>query len=202
MFNITDSNHLLPTDLPKEIPAHTSHNEVGNEERFSNNIKTLLSWHAPGRPFRKKSKQFFATSILIALLIEIILFLFGEYLLMIVVLSLIFASFVLATVPPTNFHYRISSEGITVEDNFFLWQELYDFYFKERNGETILHVRTYSYYPGEITLVLGEIDKEHIKQVLVRCLPYREIIRQTLIEKWGDWIVKTFPLEGTSKVDS
>ena len=180
---------FLPTELPKEIPANF------NDQRESNSVKTLLAWQAPGRPFKKRGKQFYLSSILIAFLVEVILFLFAQYLLMLVVLSLLFVAFVLATVPPRNFHYKISSEGITVEDHFYLWQELYDFYFKKRNGMDILHARTRALFPGELTITLGEMQREHVLSVLLPYLPYREVIRPTFLEKSGDWLARNFPLE-------
>ena len=169
--------------------------EENNQERTYTGIKTILAWTAPGRPFQKKSKQYYATGLLIMLLVEVILFLFSQYLLMMVVLSLVFLAFVLASVPPKNFHYKISTEGITVEDHFFLWQELYDFYFKKREGVEVVHIRTHAFIPGELTLPLGELDHEHIKQALLPYLPFREVVRLTFMEKSGDWLAKTFPLE-------
>ena len=158
-------------------------------------VKTLLAWTAPGRPFRKRSKQYYLTSLLIMLLVEIILFLFSQYLLMLVVLSLVFVAFALATVPPRDFHYRISSEGITIEDHFFLWQELYDFYFRKRDGVDVLHVRTHAFIPGELTITLGDISEEHAKSVLLPYLPYREYIKPTFMEKSAEWLSANFPLE-------
>lgn len=174
-----------PLDLPKPTSADMQAHEV----------KTLLSWTAPGRPFRRRGKEFYLSALLIMLLIETILFLFSQYVLMLVVLSLVFVAFALATVPPRNFHYRVSSEGVTIEDHFFLWQELYDFYFKKRDGADILHVRTHALIPGELTITLGDMDREYIKSVLLPYLPYREVIRPTFMEKSGDWLAKNFPLE-------
>ena len=116
---------------------------------------------------------------------------------MIVVLSLVFVAFALATVPPRDFHYRISTEGITVEDHFFLWQELYDFYFKKRNGIDVLHIRTHAFIPGELTITLGSVSEEHAKSVLLPFLPYREYIKPTFMDKSADWLTKNFPLEKT-----
>lgn len=184
-------------DLPlpeKEIPAHASAQKNPGSEHT---IKTLLAWTAPGRPFRKRSKQYYMSALLIMLFVEIILFLFSQYLLMILVLSLVFVAFALATVPPHNFHYKISTEGITIEDHFFLWQELYDFYFKKRQGADVLHIRTQAFLPGELTITLGNIDREHIKSVLLPYLPFREVVRPTFMEKSGDWLTKNFPLEKT-----
>lgn len=195
---MTASENLL--DPKNELPAHASspheeHHSHEDHHRHSPQIKTLLSWHAPGRPFRKREKKFFINVIVLAAFIEIIIFLFSQYLLMLVVASLVFVIFALNYVPPHNFRYRISSEGITIEDHFFLWQELYDFYFKRREGHDVLHIRTRALIPGELTLTLGDVHTEQVKSVLLPYLPYREVVRPTFMEKSGDFLSRNFPLE-------
>ncbi|MCL4387427.1 hypothetical protein M1307_03475 [Patescibacteria group bacterium] len=179
----------LPT-VPKELSAPRE-----NSENPPNQVKTLLAWKAPGRPFRKRTKHYYVNTILISIVIEIILFLFSQYLLMLIVASLVFVSFALASVPPYDFDYKISTEGIKVEDHFFLWQELYDFYFKRHDGIDILHIRTHAFIPGELTITLGDIHKEQIKSVMLPYLPYREFVKPTFMEKSGEWLAKTFPLD-------
>ena len=181
-------------DLPRE-PLDLPLNTPSASPTDGHQVKTLLAWTAPGRPFRKRTRQYYLTSLLITLLVEIILFLFSQYLLMVVVASLVFVAFALATIPPSPFHYKISTEGITIEDHFFLWQELYDFYFRKREGIEVLHVRTHSFLPGELTITLGDVDREHIKSVLLSYLPFREVIKSTFMEKSADWLTTNFPLE-------
>lgn len=164
-------------------------------EIHDHSVRTLLSWSAPGRPFKTRGKQFYMTALLIAFLIEILLFLFHQYMLMFVVASLVFVSFAFAYVPPKNFHYKISTEGFMLEDRFYIWHELYDFFFTRRNGIEILNIRTKSIYPGILTVTLGDITREHAKDVLVRYLPFREYIKPTFMEKSADWLSKNFPLE-------
>lgn len=171
----------------------TSHKTQHHEDSYD--VKTLLSWEAPGRPYKKHSRSYYSSILLIAFLVEIILFLFSQYALMAVVASLVFLAFALALTPPRNFHYRISTEGITVEDHFFLWKELYDFYLKKRAGQNVLHIRSYSMYPGEVTATLGDMTEEHVKRALLPYLPYREYITPTFMEKSADWLTKNFPLE-------
>jgi len=209
MANENEKENLLPKEppeLPKEpldLPAGKQDLEPGSDKtQTTYEVKTLLAWTAPGRPFRKRSKQYYLTSLLIMLLIEIILFLFHEYLLMLVVVSLVFVAFALATIPPHPFHYRISTEGITIEDHFFLWQELYDFYFQKVEGVDVLRIRTHAFIPGELTLTLGDIDKEQIKKIILPYLPYREVIKQTFMEKSGEWLSRNFPLENPNQVAS
>lgn len=169
--------------------------KTAEHQKETQKNSTHLEWHAPGRPFKKRTKQFYLTSLLIMLLVEIILFLFSEYLLMFVVASLVFVGFALASVPPKDFKYRISDEGIQVEDSFFLWKELYDFYFFKKAGETTLRVTTESYFPGELTVTLGDVSEDAIKDILVQYLPFREYVKPTFMEKAGDWLSKNFPLE-------
>lgn len=177
------------------MTAHTSDTSDNSSYEEYNDIKTYLSWTAPGRPFRKKGRQFFATVVLLAMLVEIILFLFGDYFLMLVVLSLTFLVIALHLRPPKDFHYRISSEGVKVEDHFYIWDELYDFYFKRIDGVDTLILRTQALIPGELKITLGHVHRSHARKVLVQFLPYREFVRQTVVERWGDWLSRNFPLD-------
>ncbi len=193
----TQKENLLPKE-PLDLPREPLDLPLPHSETNLHDVKTILEWTAPGRPFRKRGKQYYLTSLLIMLFVEIILFLFSQYILMLVVLSFVFVAFTLNTVAPSNFKYRISTEGITVEDHFFLWQELYDFYFKKREGIDVVHIRTHAFIPGELTITLGNIDREHVKAALLSFLPYREVIRPTFMEKSADWLTKNFPLEKQS----
>lgn len=159
-------------------------------------VKTFLSWHAPGRPFRKRSYEFFLNSALIATAIEIMIYIiFKDLLFMTMVLSLLFLSFVLALIPPRPFYYKITSEGIRIEDHFFIWEELYDFYFLKKHGQDVLHIRTKSFFPGELTLTLDDIPVKHIKATLLPFLPFREYVKPSFIDRAGEWLETNFPLE-------
>lgn len=157
-------------------------------------VKTLLSWTAPGRPFKKKGREFFVSLILISILIEIILFLFSQYELMLVILALVFLTIVIATVAPKNFHYKITNQGIKIEDLFYIWDELYDFYFKKMSGVETLILRTQS-LPGELHIPIEGHSQDHIRQMLIQFIPYREVVKPTFMEKGADWLTHTFPLE-------
>jgi hypothetical protein len=182
-----------------ENPQPKIHEEDNFQEHEGpHEVKTYLSWNAPGRPYKKRSKEYFINSFLITMAVEIILFLFSQYLLMLVVFSLAFLAFALAAVPPHKFYYKISSEGIRIEDHYFIWDELYDFYFMKRQGVDVLHVRTKAYLPGELTIVLGDVPVNQVKNVLLPFLPYREYVDPTFMEKAGDWLERNFPLERTA----
>ena len=185
-----------------EQSAHP-HNQV--QEATPNHdfdVRTFLSWSAPGRPFSKKGRQFFLSVALLLLLFEVILFLFSQYELMLVLVALTFLSVALSSVPPHNFHYKITTEGIKVEDYFYIWSELYDFYFKRIDNMEVLIVRTESLLPGELKISLENLHRDHVRQILVRFLPYREFVRPTFMEKSADWLSHNFPLEKPNDIGS
>jgi hypothetical protein len=160
-------------------------------------IQTFLSWHAPGRPYKKRSLEYYMNAFLITMAVEIILFLFSQYLLMALVLSLAFLTFALAVVPPHKLYYRLSSQGVRVENHYFIWEELYDFYFIKTQGVDVLHIRTKAYIPGELTILLGDVPVQQVKAILINFLPFREYVSPTFVEKAGNWLEKNFPLERT-----
>jgi len=194
-----EQDRKILIDSPQEelLPEHVgSENYTPDLSEYPmHELKTLLAWSAPGRPFEKKSKEYFLNILIIMLLIEVILFLFSQYVLMALVMALVFLVYALNTVAPHDFHYKVTSEGLMVEDHFFLWQELYDFYFKTQYGSTVLVVGTKAWYPGELTLVLGSLHQGQVRDVLLHFLPYREYVKPTFLEKSATWMEKNFPLE-------
>ncbi len=189
------THHESPQHEPTHQEAEDPEDEIENKEHGEHSLKTLLAWHAPGRPFKERGREFYINSFLILLFLEVILLLFREYLLMLVLASLVFLAYALSAVPPRAMFYKISSEGVMVEDHFYLWQELYDFYFKTQHGQEMVHIRTKWFVPGELVLVLGEVSKTHVREVLLPYLPYREYVKPSFTEKTGDWLSNTFPLE-------
>ncbi len=64
------------------------------QDRHDFDVQTLISWSAPGRPFTKKGRQFYLSVFLLLFFFEVILFLFGQYELMLVLVALTFLSLV------------------------------------------------------------------------------------------------------------
>ena len=170
-------------------------NEIDLGAQNIDAVKTLLSWHAPDRIFHTKGREYYVNVILIILIIEVLLFLFHQFTLMILIVTLGFLVFALAVMPPNTIRYRISNQGVMLDESFFLWRELYDFYFMTREGEDVLHIRTADYYPGEIVLHLGEMHKNQLVSILLPFLPFRESVQKTFMEKSGDWLSRAFPLD-------
>jgi hypothetical protein len=174
------------------MPSKTKPKEISHP--LGKNAEAL-EWIAPGRPFEKKSRQYYLTALLIMLLVEAILFLFSEFMLMFVVAALVFVTFALASIPPKDFKYRISGEGVQIEDRFYLWQELYDFYFYKKYNYSAIHIRTKDLIPGELIITMGNQPEESIKKALISYLPFREYVKPSFEDRVATWLVKNFPLD-------
>lgn len=158
-------------------------------------VKTLLSWTALSRPFKPKKREYYVFVFIITVFVEIIVLLFHEYVLMLLVLAVAFLTVVIASVSPRESHNKVTTQGIQVEDKFYIWEELYDFYFRRSYEMDVLVVRTVAMLPGELALPLTPGMRDHVRQVLVHYLPYREVVRETFLEKSSGWLSRTLPLE-------
>ncbi len=165
-------------------------------EEQTDPVKTLLSWQASARPFHKKDRSYYTTIAIIVVLLVLISFLAHEFLLIGVLLSLAFVAYVLGFVPPGEVEYKISTQGITVGDHFYFWQELDSFWLGEKEGHKILYILTNLRFPGQLMLVLGDqIEDGEIKKVVAKYLPFHEIAPKSLMDKWSEGLQKHFPLE-------
>ena len=161
-------------------------------------IKTLLEWKSPSRPFKRRDRDYFTTIAAIVFLIGVILLFIKEFLLIGVMLALMFVSYVLATVEPEEAEHRITTEGITTGSKTYLWTELREFYFTKKWNDTILNINTKLKFPGRLLVLLGGLDEKKIKDELGKYLSYRETPVVTWMDNAADWLSKKVPLEKTA----
>jgi hypothetical protein len=162
-------------------------------------VETLLSWTAPSRAFRKKDRSYYTTILIIVVLLILIAFLAREFLLIGVLLAITFVTYVLAFVPPGDVLYKISTQGITIGDHFYFWHDLESFWLKNKDEVKVVYIQTHLRFPGQLILVLGEESEEEVKRAMARFLPFHEIPRMTLLDRWAEGLQKHFPLENTHR---
>lgn len=199
----------MPKVTKQNPPKKNQPKEVGGPEFFTpkmmeaEEIKTLLSWKAPARPFKKKDRSYYTTIAILVILLIMIAFLAREFLLIGVLLSLAFVAYVLAFVPPHEINYRISTQGITIGEDFYFWHFLDSFWFKEKDGSKVLHVATRFRFPAQLMLVLGPPaggqNEEKVKKIVARFLPFVEVPYKSWMEKWSEGLQKHFPLENVHR---
>lgn len=183
--------------MPKFFEKKPAHNQSSFESRDGSPdpVKTYMVWQAPSRPFRKKDRSYYTTIAIIVILLVSIALLAQEFLLIGALLSFAFVIYVLGFTPPEDVTYKISTQGVTIGDHFYFWGELDSFWFSQKDGQTILHILTNFYFPGQLMLVLGDQYEDQVKRAVARFLPYHEIAPKSLMDKWAESLQKHFPLE-------
>ncbi|MBI2018208.1 hypothetical protein HYS96_00725 [Candidatus Daviesbacteria bacterium] len=186
---------------PKNARPQGAANEAYLTPKISEagEVRTLLSWEGPSRPFKKKDRSYYTTIAVLVILLVLIAFLLREFLLIGVLLALAFVAYVLAYVPPHNIKYRISTQGVTIGEDFYFWHFLDAFWFKPKEGYQILIIQTRFRFPAQLMLVLGSQEEEKIKKIVARFLPFVEVPYKSWMEKWSEGLQKHFPLENVHR---
>src|SRR3989344_658048 len=191
---ILDPTHELPAH--EALPPHEHQAEVDDSP---DPVRTLLSWRAPSRPFRSKDKTYYTTIAIIVVLLILIALLIQEFILVGVLLAIAFVAYVLGFVSPDEIEYRISTQGVTIGDHFYHWQELDSFWVSQKDGSKILNLLTRYRFPGVLMMIMSDDHIDEIKRVCAKYLPFHEIAPKSLIEKWSEGLQKHFPLENPHK---
>lgn len=199
------SSPLDTPELPPGHPEQQPHGYAGSgyqEDPYAHYydpVRTLISWKAPSRPYRKKERSYYTTVALLIVLVSMIAFFWGERLLIGALLALGFLVYVLNFTPPQDIEYKVSTQGITIGDHFYHWEELDSFWFSKKEGQNIFNVLTKFRFPGLLMLVMGDTPEEELKTVTARYLPFHEIAPKSTLEKWSESLQKNFPLETPHK---
>ncbi len=193
-----------PLDTPELPPGHTQeYHQRGQDydpyNEYYDPVRTLISWKAPSRPYRKKERSYYTTVALLIILVSLIAFFWGERLLIGALLALGFLVYVLNFTPPGEIEYKVSTQGITIGDHFYHWEELDSFWFSKKEGLNILNVLTKFRFPGLLMLVMGDTQQDELQRVVARYLPFHEIAPKSTLEKWSEGLQKHFPLETPHK---
>lgn len=162
-------------------------------------IRELVSWQAPARPHRERGRSFYTTVATLIILLSCIAFFFQEWLLIGAMLAFGFLVYVLNFVAPANITYKFSTQGITVDDHFYHWEELDSFWFEKKGDQMLMYILTKYKFPGMLILVLGEGELNQVKRTAALYLPFREIAPKSQFDKWSEALEKYFHIDNPNK---
>ncbi len=153
--------------------------------------KDLVIWIAPARPFKRRNRDFYVTVGAMAAVTGLVLFLIEGWLPVILIISLAFLFYVMATVEPEKIEYKITNKGIKIAGRLTNWEGMGRFWFTKRLDNELLVIETRS-LPGRLELVINEQIKEGIKKELKEYLTHEEIPASNL-DKATNWFSKKMP---------
>lgn len=181
--------------MPDAKPESTLKTEARQPARDSLEEKTLLSWKALARPFKKQKKEYFTTIGTIAGLVIVILLFLKEILLIGVILSLGFIFYVLATIPPKEIENKITNRGVYSAEHFYSWEQLDSFWISESRGQKILNLATFLRFPNQVFILLGEIDEKTTKEMLLGYMRFNPSPPRSFLDNAAEFLAKKMPLE-------
>jgi hypothetical protein len=166
--------------------------EVVPKEKIVQNIK-LFEWTAPDRTPVKFEKKSFLIIIVMTLLFSLYLAIMKHYLLMVAIMSILFLLYVAGTTKPVKITHKITARGIDTGAKLYEWYMLKSFYFTKKEDQILLLVETNLNFPGVLTFLVNDKDKDPIFVLLQDKLLYKDIRKWKWLDKlsYGEYI----PLE-------
>ncbi|OGY26691.1 MAG: hypothetical protein A2Z11_01910 [Candidatus Woykebacteria bacterium RBG_16_43_9] len=155
-------------------------------------VKSLFRWQSFSRPYTKRGAKWFVYTFLLVATIILILLFVREFFIIAPVLALSFVAYILSTVPPDVVENEITTQGVNTASHSYLWEELDDFWITQKNNFTILYVDTYLQWPRRLIILINNHDKEKIKELLARYIPYRELPKTTWLDSMADALSRGF----------
>lgn len=166
------------------------------EEKVFEETKILFSWKSLSRPFKKRERDFFTTIAAIVFLIcVILLFVAGSWPLIAVILAFTFLVYVLNTVPPEEVEHKITNKGLMTGINEYVWSDLTNFFFTERDGQKLVNINTKKRPYKRVMILVDSSLESSIRDLLIKHIEYKEKPEIGFLDKASDWLSKKIPLE-------
>lgn len=163
-------------------------------DRYVVQEKVLFSWQGPSKIIKKRSKNQTLQLILFAVILILILILLQEILLAGVVVMFSFLYIVFEATPPLLLQCQITTIGLKIEDKYYYWPQLSQFWFETKHTTRILHVRNLYPYLQVIKLIIQENEEEDIKNILGKYLLFKKP-QPKFMEKWLKKASSYLPLD-------
>jgi len=169
--------------------------ERDNLVYIDNNLeKNLFEWEQAERPFKKRDKNYWATMIVLLILVSTIFFYMKEFLLIVALFSGLFLYYALSAVTPQSIYYRITNRGVYSGDSRLEWALLNRFWIKQNLDSCVIYFDTNLRFPRQISIIVNEQDIETLKKIISRRIPMLEDSPE-FVDKVTKWVGKKFPLE-------
>jgi hypothetical protein len=163
---------------------------------MNENPQLLFSWKAPLRPYKKRSALILRFYLAVALLLSLIIFFFGDKILLIPIWTLLFLFYVLTITPPPVVENKITRFGIEAAGVTLRWEALSHFYFGRRFGFYTLTVvgRAPFFYHLYLVVPTEEV-KNQLMKLLSEHLIFQEKPQKNLTDRLSDWLSNLIPDE-------
>jgi len=136
----------------------------------------------------------------LTLLTSLIVFFFGDKILLLPIWTVLFIFYVFTVTPPSDVTHKITQFGVETAGATLRWEALDHFFFSERFGYQILTIVTHPPYPYYAYLVVpNEEVKKKVMALLSEHIIYQAEPKRTFTDKAVDWFARLMPEETTTE---
>ena len=162
----------------------------------SSHPQLVFAWKAPLRAYKRRSNSILRFYLALALLLSLIVFFFGDRVLLIPILTLLFLFYVLTITPPPEVDNIITTFGIETAGISLRWEFLSHFYYTKKFHFNVLTlVSNAPYFYHAYLIVPDDEMKKKVTDILSKHLMYVEKPQRTITDKMVDWLSNLIPDE-------
>ncbi len=160
----------------------------------TSNPQLVYSWKAPLRAYKRRSNSILRFYVALALLLSLIVFFFGDLILIVPILTLLFLFYVLTITPPPEVENLITTFGIETAGITVRWEFLSHFYYtKKFHFDVLTIVSNAPYYYHLFLIVPDKKIMTQLNSILSKHLMYVEKPRRNFTDKAVEWLTNLMP---------
>ncbi len=156
--------------------------------------RTLLAWRSAERLFKARSKEFYSTIIVLAVLMSVIMFFIEGVMPVLVIWAFVFVVYATTKTPPAEADHELSTWGIRTGGKLYRFSGMILFWIEEKWGKSVLRV-ILSSFPGQLILLINKADEEKIKKILADNQVTMQKPEPSSTDKAVKWLSEKIPLD-------
>lgn len=163
------------------------------------NEKEIYWWKSLERYQKTRSKEFYSTIIVLAVLVSIIMFFIEGIMPVLVIWSIVFVAWAISKTPPVEVEHRITSWGIRTGGGLYRYSDMDFFWIEDMENQKMLRVLMPRRLPGMLAILIKADDEEKIKKIMMDQGVPMQTPQKTWMDKTLNWVAKKVPLEEEKK---
>lgn len=146
------------------------------------------------RAYKKRGKNILRFYLALALLLSLIVFFFGDKILLVPIWAVLFLFYTLTITPPPEVENKITKFGIESAGITLRWELLSHFYFIKRFDFDVAVLVTHApYYLHTYLVVPSEETKKLVMNILSEHLIYQEVPNHSITDRLIEWFSHLLP---------
>lgn len=158
------------------------------------NPQLVFAWKAPLRAYKRRSNSILRFYVALSLLLSLIVFFFGDRVLIVPILTLLFLFYVLTITPPPEVENLITTFGIETAGISLRWEFLSHFYYTKRfHFDVLTLVSNAPYYYHIFLIVPDKKIKMQINSILSKHVMFVEKPHRSFTDNAVEWLSNLMP---------